>query len=567
VAWVAPQEARGRVTSYIVSVYKTGHLVRERDRLVTASDPVGGDLAVWLEGLEQCEGCNYSVEVVAKNREERSAASERVDFSLNKCISEVKVVSVHRNNATLAWDYCEPGSLDQAIVSYRSSNPLDLGRNLTVKQGQTAVLQGLAPGTQFSVTVVGLHEGGTTEPASTLLTTAGTPLPTPILQSLGLGRGKEASVKLSWSREGRANYTYGVWYGVSEGLLVSAGPRLHTGKLLATVGGLGACTTYLFSVAVDDEAAGLGQMGSLRNITTKWSPLAPPRNLSASGSILTWSSPCDTMEEEVSYIIERVDLYKGDKRPPQVIVLNKVRNTTIRYELPSLEMGSRLSVTVRVKADSLGNDRALPSNSVIIAGASIPTPTSVYVHVVEGKFQVSWARVLLPSLNRYKVVLSPDETFSSHACDVTMDAGGNEVLIDPSQLLSGQSEPSCVGIEEFYVGVRAVLENGYMSGVARAGSPIVVVSAVGEAGEIVVPESSAVGTAVAVLLVVLTLGAGVAYLGYNNRLLKRRFREFTSGRYMIPGASASVNHCQLIDEDDDSPIIRGFSDDEPLVMS
>ena len=43
-------------------------------------------------------------------------------------------------------------------------------------------------------------------------------------------------------------------------------------------------------------------------------------------------------------------------------------------------------------------------------------------------------------------------------------------------------------------------------------------------------------------------------------------RELISGHYLVAGAS-SVNHCQLIDEDDESPIIRGFSDDEPLVMT
>ena len=43
--------------------------------------------------------------------------------------------------------------------------------------------------------------------------------------------------------------------------------------------------------------------------------------------------------------------------------------------------------------------------------------------------------------------------------------------------------------------------------------------------------------------------------------LPPRFREFTAGHY-----SSATGTATLIDEDDESPIIRGFGDDEPLVM-
>lgn len=80
-------------------------------------------------------------------------------------------------------------------------------------------------------------------------------------------------------------------------------------------------------------------------------------------------------------------------------------------------------------------------------------------------------------------------------------------------------------------------------------------------GSITIPESSAVGTIVGVLLVMVILGSGLGYYAYSNRRMRTRFREFTSGHY-----SSATGAATLMDDEDESPIIRGFSDHEPLVM-
>ena len=87
-----------------------------------------------------------------------------------------------------------------------------------------------------------------------------------------------------------------------------------------------------------------------------------------------------------------------------------------------------------------------------------------------------------------------------------------------------------------------------------------------EEGSITIPEKSAVGTVIGVLLVMLVLGSGLGYYAFTNRRMRSRFREFAAGHYSSATGAATINHSALIDDDDDSPIIRGFSDDEPLVM-
>ena len=68
------------------------------------------------------------------------------------------------------------------------------------------------------------------------------------------------------------------------------------------------------------------------------------------------------------------------------------------------------------------------------------------------------------------------------------------------------------------------------------------------------------------LLVMLVLGSVLGYYAFTSRRMRSRYREFAAGHYRSATGAAAINHSAHIDDDDDSPIIREFSDDEPLVM-
>lgn len=98
-----------------------------------------------------------------------------------------------------------------------------------------------------------------------------------------------------------------------------------------------------------------------------------------------------------------------------------------------------------------------------------------------------------------------------------------------------------------------------------SGNSIVTVN-MEQPGTITIPESGAVGTVVAVLVVIIILGSGVAYYSWSNRRMRYRFRELIATHYSSATGHATINHHGLLEDDDDeSPIIRGFSDNEPLV--
>jgi hypothetical protein len=84
---------------------------------------------------------------------------------------------------------------------------------------------------------------------------------------------------------------------------------------------------------------------------------------------------------------------------------------------------------------------------------------------------------------------------------------------------------------------------------------------------IVVSPNNVAGVLVPIMLVMVVLGIALVYYVNRNRRLARSFQEFRS-RYSPASGSASIlNHSALDDDDDYSPIIRGFSDNEPLVVS
>lgn len=166
------------------------------------------------------------------------------------------------------------------------------------------------------------------------------------------------------------------------------------------------------------------------------------------------------------------------------------------------------------------------------------------------------------------MVLSPDNTFNDRSCNIvfpSISATSFNVTNEEFRHIPD----TCSGHSEFNVGVRTVITDDrghqFKSDFSRAGNSIVTVN-MEQPGTITIPESGAVGTVVAVLVVIIILGSGVAYYSWSNRRMRYRFRELIATHYSSATGHATINHHGLLEDDDDeSPIIRGFSDNEPLV--
>jgi hypothetical protein len=71
---------------------------------------------------------------------------------------------------------------------------------------------------------------------------------------------------------------------------------------------------------------------------------------------------------------------------------------------------------------------------------------------------------------------------------------------------------------------------------------------------------------VIVVLVVVVLSTAVGVFAFKNLKLRRSFLAMANSHYNTRSGAATISTSDGLDEDD-TPIIRGFSDDEPLVIS
>jgi len=82
----------------------------------------------------------------------------------------------------------------------------------------------------------------------------------------------------------------------------------------------------------------------------------------------------------------------------------------------------------------------------------------------------------------------------------------------------------------------------------------------------ILSEVNFVGIAVGVVVVIVVLAAGLVVFMIRHRRLQRNFLSFANSHYDTRSGAATFTTGDELEEED-SPMIRGFSDDEPLVIA
>jgi len=125
---------------------------------------------------------------------------------------------------------------------------------------------------------------------------------------------------------------------------------------------------------------------------------------------------------------------------------------------------------------------------------------------------------------------------------------------------------------QYFAAVKMTDKEGYESRLSTVIN-LPVVSITPE--ELVVERSNVVEVFVIMILILVIMGVGLGYYIVRHRKLQRNFQEFASHYSPAGGGAASIFNHNLLDadgsgggdDDDMNPIIRGFSDSEPLVVS
>ncbi|CAG9765567.1 unnamed protein product [Ceutorhynchus assimilis] len=535
VTWDAPVIPNGKILDYEIIWTPTETPVRVKSGNNATSKIITADFQ---------HGKSYSFVVTAFNGkfESNQSTPATIVFDGKTTINEIRNLRGNSTNTTveLYWDY--DGFMEGFAINITTENPFYLPLESNTTKTSNISLS-LAPGVvyYFEVYAYGNNLEG---PHSRLeIATLGTPLPSILISQALLVKDVGTTVKLTWQRPDKFSKTewiYGVYYRtINENIFKPTGTQVTT--LSTTISNLHACETYLFAVGIVGPY-GFGPLSDkYQKISTSSSQRAPPKKLQvvpedndALRIKIMWQPSCIN-DEKQNYIVTITEQTRHQTWHTSV---NKKLTHTV-----DVENGGVYTITVMT-----GVFNATPSEAVTYTAPPIYPPLEVRVLPENnGSFFVYWS----------EHDIKPTGTFSY------------EVLVqDGSKLEENSAQKFIVDYPPFLYtndssttytfAVRIKTAKGFISRLSATQSKV---------SAKLVQESSVNLPAIIVpsLLVVVTLIGVVAFLVIRNRRLHNSFVRFANSHYSSRSGAATFDDNGL--EEEESPRIVGFADDEPLVVA
>ncbi|XP_040564909.1 sortilin-related receptor [Lepeophtheirus salmonis] len=510
-------------------------------------------------------GVKYSFSVSAENSIASGNNSEHSHLTFDEevikySIRHLEVLNIKTNSVTLRWSGI--GSISHFEIKIDSiKNPFASYDDIKVDSSSfNYTLTNLAPAESYEVQVLPVKNAMYGSPSEIVFFTSGTPIPIPEIDQIVSIPEKENTIQITWKLHGihkNFKWKYALYYGSSENELLKGGIRLTTEKTWLRVVDLNACENYIFRVNII-EPVGVGRVSPFKTFTTPYSLLSPPKNLKwtrrqkdINSVILTWSPPCsdNAREKNMGYFLT---IYNFVTRKNRTIHLERINYINNEYTMRDLHYGGYYQVQVRTDIQ-----HSAYTSSLLIKGPEIPAPVEFTRRTEKntGNQFIYWS----PSLSQkelgeftYKLYLSKSDDFEY---SVIFNVSRPPYVISHSSL-----DPGVV----YYLCVELITSQGYKSGK----SALITIERPSVTA-IVVSETGAAGIMVPIFLFIIVLIFALAVYVHRHRKLKSRFQQFVS-RYSTSSGATILSQTILDEEDEeeenDSPIIRGFSDSEPLVI-
>ncbi|XP_014239724.1 sortilin-related receptor-like isoform X1 [Cimex lectularius] len=412
----------------------------------------------------------------------------------------------------------------------------------------------LAPGVdyQFHVNAYVKEYHG---PISTItVTTPGEELPIVPGLSVTVAKHVETSVSLKWDAPKpnvyNAMWVYGIYYGLDTNELME-GPKGNTTNMSLTLVHLQACSKYMFDIGVIGPL-GKGPLTATPIIVTTGHDIkAPPKNLKVTSSThndtlmeITWSSSCYIMAEPIRYII---CIHDQILDRPSYITLFPSNDTEFSHTL-IVEYGSRYKIWVQTET-------GMPSKAVEYWAPFLPTPHQIRAQVESDVYVIYWNLhnnlQHMPS-HKFEILVSEGPTFNETTAKV--------YIADSSPYKCNNMKFGLI----YSIAIRVLSDSGYRSPLSEITSVAVSIEST--------TNSSSTATKVFSIIIPITLVIvlGVAILTVflvRHRRMQNSFSSLANSHYNTRSGAATFTTDGFGTFDDDSPVIRGFSDDEPLVVA
>ncbi|XP_034610686.1 sortilin-related receptor isoform X2 [Trachemys scripta elegans] len=372
----------------------------------------------------------------------------------------------------------------------------------------------------------------------------------PMSPSLKAKAINQTAVECNWT--GPRNVVYGVFYATSF-LELYRNPYNTTTALHNITVIVNRDEQYLFLVRVMSPYQGPPS----DYIVVKMIPdnRLPPRHLHSvltrkTFAVIKWESPYDSPDQDMLYAVAVKDLIKKTDKIYKV----KTRNSTVEYTIKKLEPGGKYHIIVQ-----LGN--MSKESNMKITTVSLSAPDALKIITENDHILLFWKSLALKESN-----FNESRGYEIHMFDSTMNITaylGNttENFFKISNLKIGHNYSFTVQARCLYSGQMCgepatLLYDDLGTGEDASASKI---GKSTDVAAIVVP---------ILFLLLVTMGIGFVVLYMRHRRLQNSFTAFANSHYSSRLGSAIFSSGDDLGEDDDeAPMITGFSDDVPMVIA
>ncbi|XP_076833567.1 LOW QUALITY PROTEIN: sortilin-related receptor [Brachyhypopomus gauderio] len=539
-SWSAPDNAHGLIREYIVEYSEKGSSEWFSQRSISTSMEV--------KSLQSSALYRFRVAAVTSRGVGNWTEIKSIIPQRALAPPTTKITSVTEDSVTMSISTDYKAKHYVVVLSWVFDKHVKESRNYTVSGTLTAT--NLTAGTRYEVAAWAHTADGDSPTAQTQLQTGGPQPAPPLLKARALN---QTVVDCSWT--GPDAQVYGVFYATSFLDLYRRPRVVNTSSMSLTVI-VESDEQYLFLVRVISPYLGPPSESAVVKMIPN--ERLPPRNLhkvrvDKTQATLKWQPPYDSPSSPLTYVVHVRDAVRKTDRDYKV----STQSNTVEYNLKDLEPGGRYIVTVRMR--NMSKEATYTLNTVPLAAPEALKIITEHDHVF-----LFWKSLAVKerSFNEsrgYEVYMHDTVSNSSAWLGNTTETffrisnlllGHNYTFsVRARCLLSGQlcGDAAVLRYDELATGA-----GGPADGAAHAARS-------GDTAAVVVP---------VLFLLLLAVGGGLVLLYVRHRRLQHSFTAFANSHYNSRlGSAIFSSGDELGDDDEDAPMISGFSDDVPMVIA
>ncbi|XP_036392634.1 sortilin-related receptor-like isoform X1 [Megalops cyprinoides] len=540
-SWNPPDKAHGLIREYIVEY-------SEKGRADWSSQP-STNTKVAIRSLKS--SALYRFRVAAVTGRGLGNWTEIKEIIPQKALPppSISVDHITENSISLAFSLTSQFKVKQyvLVLSWVFDAHVKESRNYTVA-GKTLKVTNLTAGTAYELAVWAHTVVGDSPTSLSRLQTSGTQPRPPFLKARPLN---QTSVDCSWT--GTNAELYGVFYATSF-LDLYRSPHSQNSSTSGTIVTVDSDQQYLFLVRV--ILPYLGPPSEYAVVKMIPNSRLPPRNLhrvrvEKTQATLKWQPPYDSPSAPLTYVVHLRDAVRKTERSYKL----STQNNTVEYTLKGLEPGGRYSVTVRLRNMS-------KEASYTLSTVPLPAPDALKILAEKDHVFLFWKSLAVKerSFNEsrgYEVHMYDSVSNSTSYLGNTTDTFFRISNLHVGHNYTFSVQARCL-VDTQLCGEPALLLYSDLAAGPGGGAA----SRSGSSGDV------AVVVVPVLLLLLLALCGGLLALYLRHRRLQNNFTAFANSHYNSRlGSAIFSSGDELVDDDEDAPMISGFSDDVPMVIA